>query len=358
MIQKQLAAAMLSVAVALCAASNAAAAPETSAPCVSARHAILIDATTGETLYEKAADEEALIASTTKIMTGLLICEVCDLSQEFRVPKEAVGIEGSSMYLKEGEVLHVQDLLYGMMLQSGNDAAVALAIACDGSVERFVERMNARAQELGLEGTQYANPNGLDHAENHSTARDLAALTRCALQNEAFYRTVSTKTVHIGNRVISNHNKLLWRYPGAIGVKTGFTKAAGRILVGAAERNGRRLISVTIYAPNDWSDHVKLFDYGFSGLEERQLVRAGAVVAEVEILSGEKKTAPLVAQTDVRFYLRPQETIRLKLLRPAFAYAPVACGQYAGEAAVMLGDTQIARVSLSWGQSVAQSGEK
>ena len=202
-------------------------------PCkaISARHAILLDAATGRTLYEKDADRQALIASTTKIMTALIVCEQINVLDRVRIPKEAVGIEGSSMYLKEGQILTVQDLLYGLMLHSGNDAAVALAIYCGGTVEGFVELMNDKAHRLGLNNTHFANPNGLDSPGHYSTARDMAKLTAYAMKNPIFAKTVSTKTVNIGTVTLRNHNKLLWVLEGADGVKTGFTKAAGRILV-------------------------------------------------------------------------------------------------------------------------------
>lgn len=202
-----------------------------------------MDAASGRVLYEKNASDRSLIASTTKIMTALVVCEHCNLSDRVKIPPEAVGIEGSSMYLQEGEILTVQDLLYGLMLHSGNDAAVALAVYCGGTEPDFVTMMNEKAERLGLENTRFANPNGLDHDGNYSTALDLARLSVYALQNEAFLHTVSCKTVTVGSRTLRNHNKLLFTYDGAIGVKTGYTKAAGRILVSAAERDGRRLVA-------------------------------------------------------------------------------------------------------------------
>ena len=178
-------------------------------------------------------------------------------------PPEAAGIEGSSLYLKAGDTRSVRELLYGLMLRSGNDAAAALAVCCDGSVEAFVARMNTRARELGLRQTHFANPSGLDDEDHYSTARELALLARAAMENRTFREVVSTRSITIDGRTMTNHNKLLWRYEGALGVKTGYTRTAGRILVGAAERDGRRLIAVTIADPNDWADHAALYDYGF-----------------------------------------------------------------------------------------------
>lgn len=233
------------------------------APGVSAKAAILLDADSGQVVFEKNADEPGLIASTTKIMTALLICESEDLSREVTVPDAAVGIEGSSLYLQKGERLTVEALLYGMMLHSGNDAAAALAILSAGSVERFVERMNLRARGLWLPDIHFANPSGLDDEGNYASARSLALLTAEAMKNERFRTVVGTKTAVYGGRSLTNHNKLLWQYPGALGVKTGYTKQAGRILVSCAERNGRRLVCVTMNDPDDWRDHKALLDYGF-----------------------------------------------------------------------------------------------
>ena len=235
-------------------------------PQVSAKSAALLDGTTGECLYEKNGDQRALIASTTKIMTGLLVCEVGDLDRTVTVPETAAGTEGSSMYLKSGETLTRCELLYGMMLHSGNDAALTLAISISGSEAAFVRQMNRRACALNLTQTHFANPHGLDSGENYSTALDLARLAQAALQNEQFRAVVSTKTITCAGRTLTNHNKLLWRYDGCIGVKTGYTRHAGRILVSAAERGGRMLIAVTISDPDDWRDHTALLDYGFAVL--------------------------------------------------------------------------------------------
>ena len=203
---------------------------------VSARRAYVLDAVSGRTLYEKNAGERSLIASTTKIMTALIVCEQCNVLDRMRIPKEAVGNAGTSKYQQEGEILTLQELLYGLMLSSGNDAAVALAIYCGGTVEGFAEVMNDKARNLGLSGTHFENPNGLDSPGHYSTARDLAVLAAYAMENPIFAKTVSTKSLKLGNRYLTNHNKLLWRVEGADGVKTGFTKAAGRILVSSATR--------------------------------------------------------------------------------------------------------------------------
>ena len=213
------------------------------------------------------------------------------------------------MYLREGEVLTVQQLLYGLMLHSGNDAAVALAIYCGGTVEGFAELMNDKARYLGLTGTHYVNPNGLDHPQHYSTARDLAVLSAYAMQNPIFAKTVSAKTVTIGSRCLKNHNKLLCLLDGADGVKPGFTKAAGRILVSRATRNGRRLIAVTIHDRNDWQDHIDMLERGFRNFRSRQLVSAGEQVGTMKILAGTEKEVPILAREDFFYAMADGEEV-------------------------------------------------
>lgn len=327
------------------------------AEAVSAEHAILMDAQTGRVLYEKNADERSLIASTTKIMTALVVCERCNVLDRMRIPKEAVGIEGSSMYLKEGEVLTIQELLYGLMLHSGNDAAVALAIYCGGTVEGFAGLMNDKARQLGMENTHFENPNGLDSPGHYSTAKDMAVLAAYAMENPIFAQTVSTKTVTAGNRSLRNHNKLLWQVEGADGVKTGFTKAAGRILVSSAVHQGRRLIAVTMNAPDDWNDHRSLLEEGFSRYCVTQIVKAGDCLGTVEIAGGEAGEASLIVAEDFSYALAAGESPRIVLPHPGFVYAPVVQGQTAGYAHICLEDETIGRVALVYDATIEQEKE-
>ena len=322
-------------------------------PRLSAKSAVLLDASTGRVLYASHAEDKSLIASTTKIMTALVICEAGDLDRTVVIPPEAVGIEGSSMYLKAGEVLSVHELLYGLMLRSGNDAAVALALADSGSISVFAMRMNEKAAVLGLKNTHYANPHGLDSEENYSTALDLARLTRFALQNPDFAQLVSTKSVTIGDRVLTNHNKLLWQYSGAIGVKTGYTRTAGRILVGAAERDGRRLIAVTIADPNDWADHAALLDYGFSQFSERQLVTADSVVGQIPVISGVEDYVNLISHFSFSYPLADGEQPELRLLAPHFVFAP--CDTVSATLEVWLDGTRIGALPLRLAAPVAEN---
>ena len=220
----------------------------------SATASILVDVDSGRVLYEHNADRQMLIASTTKILTALVAIREGNLSDTVKVSREAAYTEGSSMYLKEGEQLTLETLLYGLMLCSGNDAAVAVAQHVGGSTEAFVAMMNETARELGMSNSSFANPNGLDAETHFSTARDMAVLACAAMNNETLVRIVSTKSVTIGGRTMTNHNKLLSYQEGCLGLKTGFTKAAGRTLVSCAERNGQRLVAVTLQDGNDWAD--------------------------------------------------------------------------------------------------------
>ena len=323
-------------------------------PCkaISAQNAILMDAQTGRVLYEKNTDKQSLIASTTKIMTALVICEQTNVLDRVRIPQEAVGIEGSSMYLKAGEILTVQDLLYGLMLHSGNDAAVALAIYCGGTVEGFAELMNDKAHRLGMHNTHFVNPNGLDSPGHYSTARDMAVLASYAMENPIFAKTVSTKNITVGDRVLRNHNKLLWLLDGADGVKTGFTKAAGRILVSSCTRQGRRLIAVTMNDRNDWADHQQMLENGFSNYTVRQIIRSGDCLGTIPVISGEEGYVRLLATADFSYALTSDEEPRIVLSQPGFAYAPVVQGQEAGFAYVCLNGKTVGKIPLVYGQTV------
>lgn len=323
----------------LCAPVSAASAPAVSAGC-----AVLMDADTGEILYARHPDTPGLIASTTKIMTAYLACLDGGLERTVTIPAEAVGVEGTSLYLQEGETLTREELLYGAMVQSGNDAALALAIDVGGSEAAFVERMNETARQLGLQNTHYANPHGLDSEGNYSTARDLALLTARALENPDFRQACAMKSVKVaGERVLTNHNKLLWLCPGCIGVKTGYTRAAGRLLVSAAQREGRTLICVTVKDPADWQDHTALLDWGFSRYEARTVALRG------EPLLTAPGGATLVAQADLSLRLAPGEEPRL-VFCPGLS-SDLLTGTEAGTVKVYLNGRLIGEIPVSWGES-------
>lgn len=239
-------------------------------PSLSAKSALLMEAESGRIVCEKNAHTRLPMASTTKIMTALVALELASPSTVIRTDERAVGTEGSSIYLCEGEELTLEELLYALMLESANDAAVAIAIGICGDEQTFVNAMNTKATSLGLTNTHFANPHGLDAEAHYTTAYELAIIARAALQNPLLKTIVSTRKTTIphqdtdGVRLLVNHNKMLRLYDGCIGVKTGFTQKSGRCLVSAAERNGVTMIAVTIDSPDDWNDHTKLLDYGFA----------------------------------------------------------------------------------------------
>lgn len=307
-----------------------------------------MDADTGAVLYEKNADQRALIASTTKIMTAMVVLEQAAgrLEEPVEIPAEAAGIEGSSMYLRAGETVTVEDLLYGMMLSSGNDAAAALALHTAGSIEAFAAMMNEKARALGLRDTHFANPNGLDSQENYATARELARITQAALRTPGFREIVSTRSHQAGERLLVNHNKLLWQYDGAIGVKTGFTKKAGRILVGAAQRNGRTLISVTISDPDDWRDHRAMLDYGFGLYREREVIAPGQVLGLLTVMEqGGWHREEVLAAEPVTLYLREDETPEIRMYLPLFRYGPLEAGEIPGYGEIRVDGIPMAQIA-------------
>ena len=249
-------------------------------PSLSAKSAILMEVESGTVVYEKNAHTRMPMASTTKIMTALVALELAAPDTVILVDGRAVGTEGSSIYLCEGEELTLEELLYALMLESANDAAVAIAIGVSGSEEAFVDALNTKATSLGLSDTHFANPHGLDAEAHYTTAYELAVIAREALQNPLLKTIVSTRKTTIphqntdGVRLLVNHNKMLRLYDGCIGVKTGYTQKSGRCLVSAAEREGVTMIAVTIDSPDDWNDHTKLLDFGFSNYRSVELCPA------------------------------------------------------------------------------------
>ena len=248
-----------------------------SPPSISAKSALLMEAESGSVICEKNAHVRLPMASTTKIMTALVALEVAAPDTNIVVDARAVDTEGSSIYLCEGEKLTLEELLYALMLESANDAAVAIAIGVCGSEEAFVDEMNKKASLLNLKDTHFSNPHGLDSEAHYTTAYELAVIAREALKNPLLKTIVSTRKTTISHqnidssRLLVNHNKMLRQYDGCIGLKTGYTQKSGRCLVSAAERNGVTIIAVTIDSPDDWNDHTKLLDYGFANYRSVEL---------------------------------------------------------------------------------------
>ena len=323
------------------------------APSLSARAAVLMEASTGQVLMESAAHERLPMASTTKIMTALVALEHADLSQPVLISEKAVGVEGSSVYLKAGESLTMEQLLCALMLESANDAAAAIAIEIAGDIESFADLMNETAQRIGLTDTHFTNPHGLDNAEHYSSAYDLAMLARYALQNPDFARIVSTYKTNIplggdeGIRVLINHNKMLKYYDGAIGVKTGYTKRCGRCLVSAATRDGVTMIAVTLSAPDDWRDHTAMLDYGFSLYECAELAQPGQIRCALSCLGSTTEYVSASNRDGVSLIL-PREHGEITHVIEANRYlcAPVKSGDTVGEIVFFCDGTEIARTPL------------
>lgn len=316
------------------------------APAHSSESIIMVEANSGMVIFEHNADKKMLIASTTKIMTALVVLENCSCDEKVTIKKDYTNIEGSSLYLREGEIFTVQELLYGLMLASGNDAAVALAYHTAGGIEQFAELMNDKAHELGLKNTSFKNPHGLDEDGHYSTAKDLSVIARYAMQNEDFREIVSTKSAVIHERVLVNHNKLLWKYDGAAGIKTGYTMQSGRSLVSFAERDGTSFIIVTINDRDDWDDHMALFNWGFDNYKTENAVDAEALTYEIPVISGESKIITVRPSNDVSIFIEKDRECEICVFLPRFVYAPVQSGDIIGSIQVfsdgeLVGETEL-----------------
>lgn len=311
--------------------------PRAYALSVSAESAVLIEAESGEIIYEKNAHKRRGMASTTKIMTALCVLENMDASETVTVPREAVGIEGSSVYLREGEKITVEELLYALMLQSANDAAAALAIATSGSIAAFAELMNAKARELGLSDTHFENPHGLDGEQHYTTAYELARISAYSLKNETFARIVSTvkhtvpATELSPARTLVNHNRLLRESADIIGVKTGYTKRCGRTLVSAANRGGVTLVCVTLCDGDDWRDHRAMLDRGFELYENAPVCRKGEFSVSVPLVGGERAEVKCENRESLSAVLKKSRgEISTRVELPRFIYAGAKKGDAVG----------------------------
>ena len=318
---------------------------------VSAKAAILMHADSGRVLYEKNADEHMLIASTTKIMTAIVVLEHCELDDLVEVDSRSAGIEGSSMYLKAGESYTVEDLLYGLLLVSGNDAASALALHVADSMEEFAELMNAKAAELGMTESSFKNAHGLDEEGHYSTARDMAKLAAYCMGNEDFARIAGTVSHTVGEQTLVNHNRLLREYDGCLGLKTGYTMAAGRTLVTCAERDGARYVCVTLNDPDDWDDHKALYDWAFANYSFAEVIPAG-LSYEVPLISGAEMTAPAETEGAAYALIQNGESYDMELELPAFAFAPISEGERAGRAVACADGQEIASVRIVYSEDV------
>lgn len=308
----------------------------------SAGSAFVFDADSGRVFYSKNADAKRAMASTTKIATAITVIDNCkDLDAEVKIDKRAVGIEGTSIYLREGEVLTVRELLYGLMLRSGNDAAVALAIYTAGSVDEFATLMNKTAEKAGAENTNFANPHGLDNENHYTTARDLAKITAYALNNEDFAQIVSTKNIKIpskeeGYRFLSNKNRLLSSLEGCIGVKTGYTSKAGRCLVSAAERDGLRVVCVVLNCGPMFEESAAMINAVYQKYKSYEILEPYKFVADIPLGNGETPTVQVYSKKGLTLPLTEEEysKITTEYDLPEILSAPVKSGQVVGEVKV------------------------
>ena len=328
-------------------------------PTISAKSAVVMNGLTRDVLYSKNSEKKMSMASTTKIMTSLLLIESGNLDEVVTISKYAAGIEGSSIGLRAGDKVTKRTLLLGMMLESGNDAATAAAEAVSGSLEDFALLMNKRAAEIGMKNSSFVTPSGLDAETHYTTAYDMALLTATALENKEF-REVSSivKTeVEIGGKkhTFTNHHRLLTEYEGCIGVKTGYTRKSGRCLVTAAKRNACLIITVTLNDSNDWEDHKEMLDYGFKNTdtvditysdEKPELSVVGSNVSLVELAIPTRQAG---IDNQNKKYITAELTV------DRFVYAPIAAGQTVGKVKYFYKDILIAEDSVYVGGDIEYS---
>ena len=305
---------------------------------VSAQSAVLMCVNSGEILFSKNENKKLPMASTTKIMTSLIALEAAIPDKEIVVTHDMVSVEGTSMGLFEGDSVSLSELVYGMMLQSGNDAANTVAYVLGETPEKFAEMMNKRAKEIGMNNTNFVTPSGLDDENHYSTAYDMALLAAECIKNPEFRNISSKKSAKLtyGNppypRTLTNHNKLLWKYSDSIGIKTGFTKKSGRCLVSAAERNGITLVAVTLNAGDDWNDHISMFEYGFSKCNSCEL-SCDLSDKFLKVVGGNESYAAIKSARNP-VYLSGKECSVMIYLKQ-FEYAPISDGEIVGTAVFM-----------------------
>ena len=328
-------------------------------PQTSARAALVMEKQTRTVLFAQNEDEELPMASTTKIMSALVVLENCALDEVVTITEESTLIEGSSIYMVTGEKLTVEELLYAMLMESGNDAANALAIHTAGSEDDFAAMMNEKAAQLELKHTHFDNASGLDGETHFTTAKELALITCEAMKYKTFCDIAATeykkipKNGELGGRTLTNHNRLLKMYEGANGVKTGYTMSSGRSLVSSATRDGSTLIAVTIRDPNDWQDHERLLDYGFSQITDQTLLKTRQVNEQIPVVGGDKEQIAVYNSAPVSASLPEGVQIQTEIEAPAFVYAPVKKGDVVGKVVLRCEDSVLGSSDLIASENVA-----
>ncbi len=330
-------------------------------PSISAQSAILVDMESGRVLFQLNPYNRLPMASTTKIMTGLIALEEGNLDDKVEIKSNSVGIEGSSIYLYEGEILSLEDLLYGLMLRSGNDASVAIADHIGGSTEKFVSMMNEKANRIGANNTNFTNPHGLHDDNHYTTAYDLALITRKAMNIDKFTEIVSSKMWKAHrekNNLFYNKNNTLWEYKGGNGVKTGYTMRAGRCLVSSATRKGQTLIAIVLNDRNWFEDCYSLLDYGFKEFNNYVILDEGQYLMEIPVMHGRKDTVPAVVKSLFAYPLKEEEIkeIKLHIDVPDEIVAPIEKGNIIGKAKVYLDGVLIHEECIIAKESVPELG--
>lgn len=326
----------------------------------SAECACVISALTGEVIFEKNAHERRPMASTTKIMTAITAIENSSVDESVKISRNADMQEGSSAYVDAGSEMLMGDLLYGLMLNSGNDAAMAIAEHIAGSSEEFARLMNKKALEIGADDTSFVNPSGLDDELHYTTAHNLALIARCAMKNPQFREIVSTKSVlkhPVGSDKelwFINHNKLLGRYEGCIGIKTGYTKTAGRCFVSAAERDGMTFIAVTLNDPNDWSNHEKMLDYAFDRCSAKEIVAKGQCMKTVSA-GGKKYELKAAESFTVPFVQGETREINIKTHFMSDLAPPINAGEKVGYMEILYNGEKIGSVDINSEEDIYSS---
>lgn len=330
---------------------------------LSAASAVLYYPDGDEVLFEKNGNEKRSMASTTKIMTSLLALEQCSPFIETAITWDMVNVEGTSSGLCEGDVISLNDLVYCMLLESGNDAANAVALTLADSFEDFASIMNARAKQIGMNDTSFVTPSGLDAENHYTTAHDMALLAGEAVRNSGFVSICSSEKYTVdfidSDKTVTlyNHNKLLSSYDGCIGLKTGFTKKSGRCLVSAAERDGVLLVAVTLNAGDDWNDHIKMLDYGFSLFTQTE-ADSDFSSCYVPVTGGASVSVGVTGEAVFLNLTNPAVEITRKVYLEKFVYAPVTKGDIIGYAEYITNGKVIKRIPLTAAESIEKKEYK
>ena len=326
--------------------------PSDALPNVTATSAIVIEASTGHVIYSRNAEQRMFPASTTKMMTLIMALESGRMDEIVTVGSNADGAEGSTLWLNAGENIPLRELLYGMIMVSGNDAAIAIAEHLDGTVYQFAEHMNKKAAEIGAKNTHFTNPHGLPDDNHYTTAHDLALIAAYGYKLAEFENIVTAKEVSYGwihdfPKIFRSENQMLWLYRGGNGIKTGYTDKAGRCLISAAKRDGIQIISVVLDSEYMWNDSILLLDYGFNNVKFEKLVKADEVVKNIPVMSGRKKSVQVKTTGEIVMPIfGNDEPYQVVYDLPKVLNAPVTNGQKVGKVRVMYGDKEAAAVDI------------